>query len=215
MELTKRQIAQQDLVDGSIFELLQTLNPTDKCFGWDIEMISDVRNVIRHWITKKTNCSEQEFYPYIEKNNMTEVQYKIVKDFSDLQKCFSVRTIVFCEEQKCSPSLENDGLDFTALHFLATINDEPIATARMRIFIDSVKIERLAVLKEYRGRGVGKNMFTFILNQINKTGSQKIKLNAQAYLVKFYENFGFIKQGEKFLEANIEHYYMEKEIKYE
>ena len=66
MELTKRQIIHQDFVDNSIFELLQKLNPTDQKFDWDIEMISDVRNVIQHWITQKTNCSEKEFYPYIE-----------------------------------------------------------------------------------------------------------------------------------------------------
>ena len=66
MELNKKQIERQDFVDNSIFELLQSLNPTKKEFTWDIEMISNVRNSIQCWITEKTNCSEQEFYPYIE-----------------------------------------------------------------------------------------------------------------------------------------------------
>ena len=67
MELNKTQIERQDLVDNSVFDLLQLLNPTKKEFDWDIEMIGDVRNLIQNWITKKTNCLEQEFYPYIEK----------------------------------------------------------------------------------------------------------------------------------------------------
>jgi hypothetical protein len=66
MDLTKQQIERQDFVDNSIFELIQKINPTDKIFGWDIEMISNVRDTIRYFIINKTNCTEQEFYPFIE-----------------------------------------------------------------------------------------------------------------------------------------------------
>ena len=66
MELTKKQIDRQDFVDNSIFELLQTLNPTDNNFDWNIEIIAIVRDAVQHFIVSKTNCSEQEFYPYIE-----------------------------------------------------------------------------------------------------------------------------------------------------
>ena len=65
MELNKKQLERQDFVDNSIFELLQSLNPTDKNFDWDIEMIANIRDTIQSWIIEKTNCSEQEFYPYI------------------------------------------------------------------------------------------------------------------------------------------------------
>jgi predicted GNAT family N-acyltransferase len=140
----------------------------------------------------------------------TNPHYQIVTTISDLQKCFCVRGIVFCEEQKCSYAEEMDGLDFSAIHFLATIEDEPVATARMRLFKDYAKIERLAVRKAYRKKGIGKEMFAFVLSRIDELGYKKIKLHAQSYLVKFYEDFGFVKHGEKFLEANIEHYYMEK-----
>ena len=63
MELTKIQIDQQDFVDNTIFDLLKTLNPTSKELDWDIEMIGNIRDVIRVWIIEKTDCSEQEFYP--------------------------------------------------------------------------------------------------------------------------------------------------------
>jgi len=143
-----------------------------------------------------------------EQNNKLQIQ--IVNSIEDMQKCFVVRGIVFCEEQKCPYLREVDGLDFSAIHFLGTKDAEPVATARMRLFKDYAKIERLAVRKEYRGKEVGKEMFAFVLNHINKLDYKKIAIHAQAYLVKFYEDFGFVKQGEKFLDANIEHYYMEK-----
>ncbi len=65
MELNKIQIERQDFVDNTIFELLQTLNPTKELFDWDIKMIADIRDTIQHYIIDKTSCSEQEFYPYI------------------------------------------------------------------------------------------------------------------------------------------------------
>jgi len=138
---------------------------------------------------------------------------KIDNNFADLQKCFFVRGIVFCEEQKCTYAEEFEEFDFLSVHFLGTVENEPVAVARMCLFKDYVKVERLAVRKEYRGKGFGKKMFAFVLNEVANMGYKKITLHSQAYLVKFYEDFGFIKQGEKFLEVNIEHYYMEKEIK--
>jgi hypothetical protein len=66
MELTKKQIEQQDFIDNSIFELLQSLNPTDVNFDWDIGMIANIRDTIQYYIKNKTNCSKQAFYPYIE-----------------------------------------------------------------------------------------------------------------------------------------------------
>jgi len=141
-----------------------------------------------------------------------EINYQIVTTSEDLQKAFFIRGVVFCEEQKCPYSREIDGLDFSAVHFLGTVENEPVATARMRLFKDYVKIERLAVRKEYRGKGIGKELFAFVLNRIAEMGYTKMKLHAQAYILKFYEDFGFIKQGEMFLDVNIEHYCMEREI---
>ena len=139
-------------------------------------------------------------------------KYKIVADIADLQKAFIVRGIVFCEEQNIPYSEEIDGLDFSSVHFLGTIENEPVAAARMLLFKDYVKIERLAVRKAYRGKGIGKEMFTFVLKHIAEMKYNKIVLHAQSYLLKFYEDFGFVRKGEMFLEVNIEHYCMEKEI---
>ncbi|MDR2793264.1 MAG: hypothetical protein LBB61_06310 [Treponema sp.] len=67
MELTKRQIERQDAVDNSIFELLRLLNPTNEELQWDIEAISNVRELIRLYFERTLNgFSEQDYYPYVE-----------------------------------------------------------------------------------------------------------------------------------------------------
>jgi hypothetical protein len=66
MELTYRQIERQDFVDNAVFELLQTVIPNGKKLDWDIEIIADVRDMIRMHFVGKKFCTGQELYPYIE-----------------------------------------------------------------------------------------------------------------------------------------------------
>jgi hypothetical protein len=66
-ELTDKQIGRQDFVDNAIFQLVQRVNSTDKNIEWDIEMIGEVRDVIRQWIVERMKITdEQTFYPYID-----------------------------------------------------------------------------------------------------------------------------------------------------
>lgn len=65
--LTQQQIAQQDFVDNTIFDLILSVNPTDKEINWDIEMIGEIRDVLKEWLVDKLDITtEQEFYPYSE-----------------------------------------------------------------------------------------------------------------------------------------------------
>ena len=65
--LTQQQIAQQDFVDNTIFSLLRSVNPSNKEIEWDIEMIGEIRDVLKEWLVDKLNLTtEQEFYPYLE-----------------------------------------------------------------------------------------------------------------------------------------------------
>ena len=64
--LTSLEIFRQDYVDGEIFQLIQSLNPTQQPIEWDIEMIGDIRDTIQDWIVDKMKlCTEWDFYPYI------------------------------------------------------------------------------------------------------------------------------------------------------
>ena len=66
-ELTDKQIDRQDFVDNAIFQLVQTVNPTDRSIGWNIEMIGEIRDVIREWIVERMEMTdEQNFYPYLD-----------------------------------------------------------------------------------------------------------------------------------------------------
>jgi hypothetical protein len=68
--LADKHISRQDYVDNHIFQLLQTLNPSQRPIEWDIEMIGDVRDTIEDWIVAKMKvCTEKDFYPYIEEEN--------------------------------------------------------------------------------------------------------------------------------------------------
>jgi DNA polymerase sigma len=63
-ELTQHQINQQDIIDNAIYHFIQSINPSDKEIPWDIEMIRDVRDVLKEWFVDRLNLTtEQEFYP--------------------------------------------------------------------------------------------------------------------------------------------------------
>ncbi len=69
-QLTNLEISRQDYVDGIIFKLIQSLNPTKQPIEWNIEMIGDIRDTIEDWIVTNMNiCTEKDFYPFIEEEN--------------------------------------------------------------------------------------------------------------------------------------------------
>jgi hypothetical protein len=64
MKNENQKIEQQDFVDNAIFDLLNTLNPTDKELKWDIKPIGDIRDVIQKLFVEELKlCTEDEFYP--------------------------------------------------------------------------------------------------------------------------------------------------------
>ena len=67
-ELIKQQIERQDFVDNAIYDLIQKVNPAEKEIEWNIEMIGEIRDVIKEWLVDKLKIiSEQDFYPYFER----------------------------------------------------------------------------------------------------------------------------------------------------
>jgi len=124
---------------------------------------------------------------------------------------FAIRTKVFVEEQHVDPKLEYDDFEEEAQHYLVFLNKKPVATARWRETEKGIKLERFAVLKEYRNTGVGAELLKVVVDDVKKT-KKAIYLHAQLRAVPFYERHGFIKTGEPFTEANIEHYKMTLKI---
>jgi predicted GNAT family N-acyltransferase len=124
-----------------------------------------------------------------------------------------IRTKVFQEEQGVSAELEFDGLDASATHLLAQIKDRAVGTARIReIDGDIVKIERLAVLPDYRKQGIGKQLMVSALSAITQRGKFLVLVHAQEYVIQLYQQLGFEVVGEKFNEAGIPHVKMIKQL---
>lgn len=131
--------------------------------------------------------------------------YRIESD-ADLQKAFDIRIKVFVDEQRVDRSLEYE-FEEESTHFLALVDGTPAGTARWRETENGFKLERFAVLKEYRKHGVGGALVKATLNEVLPT-DKKIYLNAQTQVVDFYGRYGFKPEGEEFEEAGIMHYAM-------
>lgn len=121
----------------------------------------------------------------------------------DLEQALAIRRKVFVDEQHCPPDLEYAN-DDVATHFLATLNGEPCGAARWRKTENGIKLERFAVLPQYRGKGVGAHLVQAVLNDL-PSSNEKIYLNAQLSAVDFYRRFGFVPVGDEFEEAGIRH----------
>jgi len=118
-----------------------------------------------------------------------------------------IRTEVFVKEQNVDPVLEYEHEE-EGHFYLMFIDDEPVATARWRMTKNGIKLERFAMLKEYRNQGLGSALLSEVMNDV-MFQKQKIYLHSQLKAVSFYERAGFVKKGETFKEAGIDHYLME------
>lgn len=121
----------------------------------------------------------------------------------------AIRTVVFIEEQNVPIELEWDGLDADCTHFIVRSNSKAIATARLK---PDGQIGRMAVLKPYRGLGVGAKLLTAVLTHAANTGLNRVYLHAQVQVVDFYQAFGFTTEGEEFMDAGIPHRAMVRKI---
>jgi len=126
----------------------------------------------------------------------------------DSEKIINIRKEVFIKEQNVPEDIEIDGLDEESIHFLAFLEKTPIGCARIRLIDNSAKLERIAILKEYRCKGYGSELTNFLIKYCKVKNYDKIWLNSQINVVDFYRKFGFKVRGEKFLEAKIEHLQM-------
>ena len=121
-----------------------------------------------------------------------------------------VRETVFIHEQAVPEELEWDGLDPQCAHVLAW-NDQAdaIGTARMQA---NGTIGRMAVLKDWRGRGAGRALLEALLDCAVRQGLTRVTLSAQTHAIGFYERAGFHVVGELFTDAGIPHRKMVKEL---
>ena len=141
------------------------------------------------------------------------LQIETVKYQDEVDAIATIRTQVFQKEQGVSAELEFDGLDADAIQLLAYLNGKAVATARIReMDANTVKIERLAVLPEYRKQGIGKQLMESALSVISNLDKSKAVVHAQEYVASLYQQLGFEVVGERFSEAGIAHVKMVKQL---
>lgn len=114
-----------------------------------------------------------------------------------------VRMMVFVAEQKVPLEEEIDALDPESTHFVAW-DDERATLGCARLTPDG-RIGRVAVLKPFRGRGVGARLMEAAVEEAREKGFPRVVLNAQTHARGFYERLGFRAEGELFDECGIEH----------
>lgn len=120
----------------------------------------------------------------------------------------AVRETVFVQEQQVPLEEEWDALDPLCRHVIARDPaGSPIGTGRLT---PEHRIGRMAVLADWRGQGVGDAMLAALMAEARKLGWAVISLNAQVSAEPFYARQGFIPEGERFMEAGIEHQSMRR-----
>lgn len=117
-----------------------------------------------------------------------------------------IREEVFVKEQEYPIELEFDEADENCWHLVLTDNEKAIATARLLKLSEGVfKPGRIAVLKEYRGKNIGAELLTLIIEKAKEMGAKELHIGAQTYAVGFYEKFGFKTTGEEYMDEHIPH----------
>jgi predicted GNAT family N-acyltransferase len=120
----------------------------------------------------------------------------------------AVRYAVFVEEQGVPVELEWDDQDAVSWHAVAYDGGgNAIATGRL---LPDGHIGRMAVLKSARGAGVGGAILNGLMAKAAELGLGELVLNAQTGALPFYARFGFVPEGDEFMEAGIPHRVMRR-----
>ena len=186
----------------------------------------DIKNLLKD-IYKKYPSSKDNFLTMLDnytKNELwdNELYYHISQEDLTLKPALTkndeilirdIRTKCYIEEQNCPIWEEFETTkDLESNEFLIYLKEKAIGTIRYRVTIEGFKIERFAILKEYRGHDYGKKAFAYLCDEIiaSRFNPCRIYIHAQKGLKEYYESLGFKALGEEFIEANIIHIEMEK-----
>jgi predicted GNAT family N-acyltransferase len=125
---------------------------------------------------------------------------------ADRERARAVRKRVFVEEQGVPAALELDEHDAGCAYVLAVAEGQAVGAARHRETPLGHKLERVAVLAELRGRGIGARIVQHVLDHLPPEARPYV--HAQEAAVGFWARMGFVVEGAPFLEAEIVHFKM-------
>ena len=120
-----------------------------------------------------------------------------------------VRMVVFVDEQRVPAALEMDEKDAACLHAIAFDGARAVGTGRL---LPDGHIGRMAVLKEFRGQGVGGEILEKLIEAARRRGDREVVLSAQVHALAFYRAHGFEGFGAVYEEAGIPHQDMRRTL---
>ncbi len=131
---------------------------------------------------------------------------RFIENKDELERILDLRYDVFTGEQNIPTEIEHDNKEDEAEHIIVFDDDKLIGCARIR-FIDSrAKLERIIVVKGYRGRGIGNKIMDFLIQHAKSKDIKEAYLIGQSRLKPFYGGKGFKTRGEEFIIAEIPHF---------
>jgi predicted GNAT family N-acyltransferase len=145
------------------------------------------------------------------------IQVSVIRTPAEMEEALTVRRRVFIDEQGVSEAEEIDAYDAdpatvtTAVHVIGRVDGVPVATARLLLDAGDPypHIGRVAVLAEQRRRGYGAAVMRALEDEARRRGLGGVTLAAQLHAIPFYEALGYVARGEVFLDARIEHRWMD------
>ncbi len=144
---------------------------------------------------------------------MDTIVVKQVESEAEMESAVAVRFRVFVSEQSIPPEEELDEADATATHSIALHGGRVVGAGRLVLREDGyAQIGRMAVDKEWRRRGVGSLILGFLEESARAQGRTQSLLHAQEYVKSFYAAHGYREHGEVFLEVEIPHLEMRKQL---
>ena len=120
-----------------------------------------------------------------------------------------IRFTVFVEEQGVPLEIEIDEHDPLCVHAIAFEDGKPVGTGRL---LPDGHIGRMAVLKEWRNRGIGGLLLNALIERARQRGDARVILSAQINAARFYEAHGFSRHGDEYMEAGIRHQEMRRQL---
>ena len=120
-----------------------------------------------------------------------------------------IRFAVFVEEQGVPFEIELDEYDTVSIHALAFDGEKAVGTGRL---LPDGHIGRMAVLKRFRGKGIGGALLEALMKAAKARGDREVVLSAQVDALRFYGAHGFQPEGDEYMEAGIRHQAMKRTL---
>jgi predicted GNAT family N-acyltransferase len=120
-----------------------------------------------------------------------------------------IRFAVFVDEQKVPVEMELDEHDAVCVHVIARDEGRAVGTGRL---LPDGHIGRMAVLKGWRGKGVGAAMLKVLVGVARERGDQEVVLSAQTHALGFYRKHGFVGEGPEYPDCGIPHQDMRRKL---